>query len=196
VNLCSSIVNGHLAVVNELLIPNASNGTTTILGKRTSYGEANIEAKNNAGDTPLHLASLEGHLAIVKALVAVGADILAADNQGKLHIRRAVSSQNSEVSKYLLRQFYPKICHLPLHQLLKDLTWIDNPNSSGVPPLRAALDENVLGTDDVVEILEYLVGRNPDLFSSRDQDGSLPLHVACCSVSGESLQSLCQTRDF
>jgi hypothetical protein len=39
----------------------------------------------------------------------------------------------------------------------------------------------VLGTDDVVEIIEFLVERNPALFSSRDQDGSLPLHVACRS---------------
>jgi ankyrin repeat protein len=39
--------------------------------------------------------------------------------------------------------------------------------------------QNVLGTDDVVEIIEYLVGRNPALLSSRDQDGSLSLHVAC-----------------
>jgi ankyrin repeat protein len=30
-----------------------------------------------------------------------------------------------------------------------------------------------------VEILEYLVRRNPELLSSRDQDGALPLHVAC-----------------
>jgi hypothetical protein len=29
-----------------------------------------------------------------------------------------------------------------------------------------------------VEILEYLVGRNPALLSSRDQDGALPLHLA------------------
>jgi ankyrin repeat protein len=62
---------------------------------------------------------------------------------------------------------------------LEDLTWIGNLNSSGVPPLREALHWNVLGTDDVVEILEYLVGRNPELLSARDQDGSLPLHVAC-----------------
>jgi hypothetical protein len=63
---------------------------------------------------------------------------------------------------------------------LEDLTWIGDPNSNGVPPLRAILHRNVLGTDDVVEILEYLVGRNPELISSRNQaDGSLPLHVAC-----------------
>jgi hypothetical protein len=37
----------------------------------------------------------------------------------------------------------------------------------------------VLGTDDVVEILEYLVDQNPALLSSCDQDGSLPLQVGC-----------------
>jgi hypothetical protein len=63
---------------------------------------------------------------------------------------------------------------------LKDLTWIGIPNSSGidVPPLHYALDENVLDTDDVVEIIEYLVDQDPALLSSRDEDGSLPLHVA------------------
>jgi ankyrin repeat protein len=30
-----------------------------------------------------------------------------------------------------------------------------------------------------VEILEYLAGQNAALLSSRDQDGALPLHVAC-----------------
>jgi ankyrin repeat protein len=33
--------------------------------------------------------------------------------------------------------------------------------------------------DDVVDILVFLEGRNPELLSSREQDGSLPLHVAC-----------------
>jgi ankyrin repeat protein len=71
--------------------------------------------------------------------------------------------------------------HLPLHELLKDLTWLPNPNSHilDVQPLRYALYHNLLGTDDVVEIVEFLVSRNPAFFSSRDQDGLLPLHVAC-----------------
>jgi ankyrin repeat protein len=69
---------------------------------------------------------------------------------------------------------------------LEDLTWIGNPNITN-PPLRAALDRDVLGTDDVVEILEYLVDQNPVMLSDRDPDGSLPLHVACrrgaaCSI--------------
>jgi hypothetical protein len=49
------------AVVNELLSPSASNGTTTALGKRMSRGGSNMEAKDNEGGTPLHLASWIGH---------------------------------------------------------------------------------------------------------------------------------------
>jgi ankyrin repeat protein len=172
--------NGHLAIVIELLDPNNSDGTiTTILGKRTSRGGANIDARDSSGNTPLHDASGGGHLHVVKALVSGGANLLAANIHGELPIHLAVKRGNSEVSKYLLQHYYATTRRLPLHELVEDITWIGNPNSSGVPPHRAALDKNVLGMDDVVEILEYLVSRNPELVSSLDQDGSLPLHVAC-----------------
>jgi hypothetical protein len=100
------------------------------------------------------------------------------NNNGHLPIDLAVSCGKSEVSKYLLREFYATIHRLPLHELLKDLTWIGDLNSNilDVAPLRAALHRNVLGTEDVVDILEYLVDRKPELISSRDQDGSRPLH--------------------
>jgi ankyrin repeat protein len=170
---------GHLPVIIELLSPNESNGTaTTILGKRKSRG-ANIEAKDDVGDTPLHIAAIQGSVAIVRALLSGGANILAVNNDGELAIHQAVSRGRSEVSKCLLQHFYATSSRLPLHELLEDLTWIGNPNTNDAPPLRAALRWNVLRTDDVVEILEYLVGQNPALLSSRDRDRSLPLHVAC-----------------
>jgi ankyrin repeat protein len=172
--------NGHLAVVIELLNPNDGNGaTTSIIGKRKSRVGANTDAKTNEGDTPLHFAILNGHLPVVKALVSSGANILATANQESLPIHLAVSRGHSAVAKYLLQHSYATIRRLPIHDLLKDLTWIGNPNSNDVPPLRAALNEDVLGKDDVVEILEYLVDRNPAMLSFRDQDGLLPLHVAC-----------------
>jgi ankyrin repeat protein len=91
-----------------------------------------------------------------------------------------VSQGKSDVAKCLLQQLYATIIRrLPLHELLKDLTWTGDPNSSDVPPLRTALHKNVLGTNDVVEILEYLVDQNSDSLASCEQDGSLPLHVAC-----------------
>jgi hypothetical protein len=95
------------------------------------------------------------------------------------------------VTKYLLQEFYSTTRRLPLHELLEDLTWIGNPYSSDAPPLRTALDHIMLGTADVVDILEFLVGHNPALISSRNQDGSLPLHVACrLGVSFAIVQSL------
>jgi ankyrin repeat protein len=176
---------GSVAVVIELLGHGAdidanndsSNGApTSILGKRKSRGGANIEAKDDNGDTPLHIASWKGHLAIVKALLAVGADILAANIKGQLAIHRAVGTGKSAVVKCLLQHFYATTRRLPLHELLKDLTSIGNPWRSDV---RAALHRKVLRTDDIVEIVEYLAGQYPELLSSRDQVGSLPLHMAC-----------------
>jgi ankyrin repeat protein len=187
---------GRLAIVIELLghgaeiRSNESNGTTTILGKRKSRG-ANINVKNNIGNTPLHFAGVHGSLPVVKALLNGGADISAANNLGELPVHQAVSWRKSAVAKYLLQMSYATTCRLPLHELVEDLTWIGNPNISDVPPLRIALHEHVLDTNDVVEIVEFLAGRNPAVLSSRNQDGSLPLHVACrCGASFSIVQSL------
>jgi ankyrin repeat protein len=184
---------GHLAVVIELLSPNESNDTTTtILGKRKSRAGANTETKDRSGDTPLHKACFNGYLAVVKAMLSSGANILAANNEGHLPIHDAVSQGRSTVAKYLLQQLYATTRRLPLHELVEDLTWVGDPdNIAGVPPLRNALHLNVLGTDDVVEILEFLVDRNPAWLCSCDEDGSLPLHLACCrGVSFKIVQSL------
>jgi ankyrin repeat protein len=170
---------GRLAVVVELLGPNDRDGATTIFGKRKSCGGAEIQAKDSNDWTPLHLAYWQGHLAIVKALVSGGADILAANNEGRLPVHCAVTLGFSEVAKYLLQHIYATIRRLPLHELVEDLTWIGDPTINDAPPLREALDDNVLGTDDVVEILEYVVDQNPDSLASCDPDGALPLHLAC-----------------
>jgi hypothetical protein len=64
---------------------------------------------------------------------------------------------HSAVRKSLLEAFDMTRCPLILHELLKYLTWIGSTYSSDAPPLRDAFHHNVLGTDDVVEILEYLL---------------------------------------
>jgi ankyrin repeat protein len=92
---------GHLAVVTALLglgadigAYNGSNGTTTtIIGKRKSRG-VNTEANDNNGDTPQHFVIFEVHLAVVKALLSGGANILAINYRGYLSIHDAVSWRN------------------------------------------------------------------------------------------------------
>jgi ankyrin repeat protein len=153
---------GHLAVGNELLIRGAD-----------------TEAKDGDGATPLHCACYNDDLAIVKALLSGGANILAANNQGHLPIHRAVSQGHSEVTKYLLEHFYATTRRLPLHALVEDLTWIGDPKRNDAPPLHSALHRYLLFTDDVVDICEHLVDQNPDSLASLDEDGSLPIHVAC-----------------
>jgi ankyrin repeat protein len=189
---------GHVQVVKELVEHGAEIEAKTIDGytalhfacaqghpavvKELRDHGANIEAKENHGSTPLHWACSKGDLAIVKVLVIGGANILTANNDGHLPIDHAVSRGNSAVAKYLLQHSYATTSRFPLYKLLEDVAWINGPNSptGDVPPLFLALHLNVLGTDDVVEIVEFLVDRDPtSLVSSHDQDGSLPLHVAC-----------------
>jgi ankyrin repeat protein len=163
---------GHVQVVVELL----------------GHG-ADIESKDNTGNTPLHRASGEDHLLVVKALLSSGADLLAANNQGKLPIHRAVYRGNSEVSKCLLQWLYATTRRLPLHVLVEDLTWIGNPYSMDAPPLRAALQTTVLGTDDVVHvacrrgasfsIVQSLVNHDEASVKSVTSEGDLPLFLAC-----------------
>jgi hypothetical protein len=150
--------------------------TEVLLGSTYFFGislareakNEDIQAKDNQGNTPLHLAGMVGGLPVVKSLLAVGVDCRVINNQGGHHIHFAVHDRHSAVSKCLLQHFYASIIRrLPLHNIISS------------PPIRLALDRNVLGTDAAVEILEYLIGRNPALLSSLDLDGSLPLHVAC-----------------
>ena len=46
---------------------------------------ADINAKDNNGDTPIHLACEKGRMEVFKKLLASGADTKVIDNNGKNH---------------------------------------------------------------------------------------------------------------
>jgi ankyrin repeat protein len=139
---------------------------------------------------------LYGYLPVVKALLSGGVDVLTENNDGYLPIHLAVRREKSAVAKCLLQHFYATTRRLPLHELVEYLTWIKNPNPNNidVPPLRAALHQDVLSTDDVVEIVEFLVACHRgaaftivqslvNLYKasvkSLTSEGDLPLFLAC-----------------
>ena len=60
---------------------------------------ADVEAKNDAGWTPLHEASYRNHIAIAKLLLDTGADLEAKDNGGRTPLDMARSDEMKDLLK-------------------------------------------------------------------------------------------------
>ena len=65
---------------------------------------AEIEAKDNDGNTPLHSASIREHLEVVKLLLEKGADVNAKSNAGQTPLHSASMDEYTEVMKLLLER--------------------------------------------------------------------------------------------
>lgn len=63
---------------------------------------ANVHAKDNEGETPLHYATGNGHAAVVKALLASGANVHATNNYGGTPLHYASGSGHATAVKALL----------------------------------------------------------------------------------------------
>ena len=63
---------------------------------------ANIHAKSNWGNTPLHEATLAGAIETVKILMRAGADTEAKDEFGETPLDLAEHNEQTEIAEYLL----------------------------------------------------------------------------------------------
>jgi ankyrin repeat protein len=63
---------------------------------------ADINAKNNVGDTPLHIASMYRHPEVVELLLSRGAEVNEKNVRGFTPLRFASSTGNTEVAELLL----------------------------------------------------------------------------------------------
>ena len=77
------------------------NGKTDLVKKKIESG-ADVNAKNNNGNTPLCVASSNEHIEIVKLLLEYGADVNAKNNYGSTPLYLASECGHTEIVKLLL----------------------------------------------------------------------------------------------
>lgn len=94
---------------------------------------ADINARDNFGHTPLHLASWNGDLEIVEALIAAGANAKAIDNSGRTPLHNPINHGSSEIVKVLIAaganvNAINESGEIPLH----NLSWRGDPETINV----------------------------------------------------------------
>jgi ankyrin repeat protein len=141
----------NLDELNEELINNAVIGDLAKVKSLIRMG-ADINAKDENGNTALMMSSLEGHLEIVKFLVSKGADVNETDNNGSTPL---IETSSLEVVKFLVSKGAD----------------VNARNESGYTAL---LLNSVLETPETIKILEFLVSKGADV-NTADNSGSTPL---------------------
>ncbi len=69
---------------------------------------ANLNAQDEAGTRPLHLAAAQGNLLLCKRLIALGAEVSLPDAQGKTALQIATEGGQTYIQELLLRYGAPR----------------------------------------------------------------------------------------
>ncbi|KAL7287477.1 hypothetical protein TKK_0018577 [Trichogramma kaykai] len=141
-------LNGHCDVAAKLLAEN--------------IGKAEVNLRNNRGQTPLHLAVSQGHLALVELLVARHkADIFCQDEDGDTPLHIAVTKCRQHSSSTIRHSLNPRV--VPhLHQVYYEIV---------------AQGSNMPASELLV--ICYFSSRDPtgNLLQLQNKDGESPLSL-------------------
>ena len=165
-------------------------------------GGADVYAKDNDGQTPLHLAVVLGKAKVIPILVKVGADVHAKDNSDNTPLHNAVFVGNAEVIPVLIKagadvHAKDNNGNTPLHMattqghaeiisiLLQAKADVNAKNNEGVTPLQFATQENH------AEVISVLVKMGADV-NATNNNGGIPLHTAAVIGNAEVISVLVQ----
>ncbi len=151
---------------DELLRQAAKRGDVEATNLLLQQG-ANIDAADNSGETPLHIAAFNSSSEVGRVLLERGANIEAADKAGWTPLHYAAQKGHSEVVKVLLDA----------------KANIDAADKGGRTPLNYAAQ---WGHSEVVKIL-LEQGANKD---AADNYGNTPLHDAAFNGRSEMVKAL------
>jgi ankyrin repeat protein len=110
-----------------------------------------VNAKNELGDTPLHIAAVEDLTASAELLLANKADVNAANLEGDTPLHSPGSKEMAEL-------------------LVTKGANIEARNNEGRTPLHTAVKNGL------TEIIEYLLSHHADA-NAKDNEGNTPLHL-------------------
>ncbi|WP_374699796.1 ankyrin repeat domain-containing protein [Wolbachia endosymbiont (group A) of Limnophora tigrina] len=149
---------------------------------------ADVNARDNRGNTPLHLAVLADKLQVVEKLIEGGADVNAKNNHGATPLHWAALNQNVNIVEKLIEKGANvneknKYDNVPLHyaagygslsvieKLIEKGADINAKSSNGDTPLHLATKNSHL------DVLEKLIKEGANV-NERNKYGNIPLHYA------------------
>jgi len=128
---------------------------------------ADVNAKDELGESPLHIAAVRGYDQIASMLIDKGADVNAGDKRGLTPLHAAAWSGNDEIVTLLLGKG-------------ADINAVDQ---DGVTPLHAAA---LAGRNETVTLL---IARGADI-NAENKEGMTALHAAVLADNRETVALL------
>jgi len=137
----------------------ARNPSVEVLQYLVSQG-ADVNAKNNKGDTPLHCAAIYNpSVEVLQYLVSQGADVNAKNKYGGTPLYNAASNHNDAILKYLVSQ-----------------------GADAGSGFWSQMLCNAIESKHNVDVLKYLISRGADV-NEKDCFGKTSLHYAAWNSS-------------
>ena len=129
--------------------------------------EADVNAKDKSGETPLHIAAVRGYQEITSLLIAEGADVNARDGRELTPLHAAAWSGHKETVSLLIAKG----------------SEINAIGENGITPL------HVSALSGSKETMALLINKGADI-NARNKDGMTPLHAAALTGQKEAVELL------
>ena len=148
----------------------------------------NMEAGNRDRQTALHRAARYDRFDVVRALILHNANMCPVDRNGRTPFDESCLVANSESTEFLLQVYINRLsqgheAHLALHGLLRIAEYsFDKFETDGHrvhPPLHPLRVKIPLGNVDWKYMRTLLLSVDEELLRRRDDNGRLPIHIAC-----------------